>query len=70
MRVLCCILFLCFSINVFAQKKPLDHSVYDQWESIGEKKVSDNGKWVAYVKAVQEGDNEAVIEAIDGNKKL
>lgn len=70
MRVLCCILLLFFSINIFAQKKPLDHSVYDQWESIGERKVSDNGKWVAYAKTVQEGDDEAVIEALDGSKRL
>jgi dipeptidyl aminopeptidase/acylaminoacyl peptidase len=44
--------------------------VYDQWESIGERKLSDNGKWVAYTKTVQEGDDETIIEAIDGSKKL
>jgi hypothetical protein len=32
----------------FAQKKPLDHSVYDAWQSLGEKSMSNNGKIVAY----------------------
>ncbi|HSF45065.1 MAG TPA: hypothetical protein VLA58_03615, partial [Chitinophagaceae bacterium] len=70
MRILCCILFLTLSIEIFAQKKPLDHSVYDQWESIGERKISNNGKWVAYLRSVQEGDDELFVENVEGNNKI
>ena len=46
-----------------AQKKPLDHSVYDSWQSIGERMISNDGKWVVYTVNVQEGDNELVIQS-------
>ncbi|HKO80566.1 MAG TPA: hypothetical protein VJU78_09230, partial [Chitinophagaceae bacterium] len=54
-----------------AQKKPLDHSVYDNWQSIGQKLISNNGKWVVYTIDPQEGDNELVIQstASDTNYK-
>jgi hypothetical protein len=39
-----------------AQKKPLDHSVYDSWQSIGTKQLSNDGLWAAYQVSVQEGD--------------
>ena len=52
-----------------AQKKPLDHSVYDGWQSIGEKMISNDGKWVVYTINVQEGDNELVIQSSDAKSK-
>lgn len=58
-----------FSI-VLSQKKPLDHSVYDGWQSIGKKSISNNGKWVVYNIDVQEGDNELVVQSADLNSKL
>ncbi len=61
------LLLLFFSpIISFSQKKPLDHSVYDSWQSIGEKLISTNGKFVAYTINVQEGDNKLVIQKTDG----
>jgi len=54
---------------VCAQKKPLDHSVYDGWQSIGEKMISNDGKWVVYTINVQEGDNELVIQSSDAKYK-
>ena len=30
-------------VNVSAEKKPLDHSVYDTWESIAQVAVSNDG---------------------------
>lgn len=39
-----------------AQKKPLDHSVYDRWESIGAKGISNDGKWILYSVTPQQGD--------------
>ena len=46
-----------------AQKKPLDHSVYDSWQSIGQKLISNDGKWIVYTVDPQEGDNELVIQS-------
>lgn len=66
------ILFLTFLLIggiAFAQKKPLDHSVYDSWQSIGEKAISNDGKWVVYAINPQEGDNELVIQTTDGRYK-
>ncbi|PUZ27234.1 Prolyl oligopeptidase family protein [Chitinophaga costaii] len=42
-------------------KKPLDHSVYDAWQSIGAKAISNNGQWVVYTINPQEGDATLVI---------
>ncbi len=46
-----------------AQKKPLDHSVYDGWQTIGERKISPNGQWAVYAVDVQEGDGQVVVQS-------
>jgi acetyl esterase/lipase len=58
-----------FIQSIIAQKKPLDHSVYDSWQSIGQKHISNDGKWVVYTIDPQEGDNELVIQSSDANYK-
>ena len=58
-------LFLFFPFSLFAQKKPLDHAVYDGWQSIGERLVSNNGKWVVYTVTPQEGDATLFIQSAD-----
>ena len=40
-----------------AEKKPLDHSVYDSWESIAQVSVSNDGLYVVYAVAPQDGDS-------------
>lgn len=40
----------------FAQKKPLDHSVYDSWKNVGAFSMSDDGKFASYMVTEQEGD--------------
>jgi dipeptidyl aminopeptidase/acylaminoacyl peptidase len=52
-----------------SQKKPLDHSVYDGWQHIGERMISNDGKWVVYTIDPQEGDNELVIQSSDAKYK-
>jgi len=52
-----------------AQKKPLDHSVYDGWQHIGERLISNDGNWVVYTIDPQEGDNELVIQSADAQYK-
>ena len=49
-------LFLLCAGMASAQKKPLDHSVYDTWESVGTKQFSNDGNWAAYTINQQEGD--------------
>ncbi|MBD1421754.1 S9 family peptidase [Sphingobacterium chuzhouense] len=40
----------------FAQKRPLDHSVYDNWKSINNAEVSKTGQFIQYQITPQEGD--------------
>lgn len=56
MRKKITILFLVCAGMAYAQKKPLDHSVYDTWESVGAKQFSNDGNWAAYSINQQEGD--------------
>jgi dipeptidyl aminopeptidase/acylaminoacyl peptidase len=70
MRVYFIILISLFTFHIsLAQKKPLDHTVYDGWQSIGERMISNDGKWVVYTINVQEGDNELVIQSSDAKYK-
>ncbi len=52
-------------LTVSAQKKPLDHTVYDSWQRIGERMISNDGRWMVYSIDPQEGDNELVIQSTD-----
>jgi dipeptidyl aminopeptidase/acylaminoacyl peptidase len=62
-------LVLLTGLSLYAQKKPLDHSVYDGWQSIAERAISNNGKFVAYTVNPQEGDGMLVIQAFDNSFK-
>ena len=50
------ILVFLFSGLSFAEKKPLNHSVYDNWKSIGQRLISFDGNWIAYEVNPQRGD--------------
>ncbi|MBS1916430.1 MAG: S9 family peptidase [Bacteroidetes bacterium] len=63
------ICLFCISLCAFSQKKPLDHSVYDSWQNIGEKAISNDGKFVVYTIVPQEGDGLLVIQTSDGKYK-
>ena len=61
---------LTFSVPVLlaAQKKPLDHSVYNGWQSTGERHISNNGQYVVYTVTPQEGDATLYIRStVDSN---
>ena len=66
-RILLLIPVFFISLFTFAQKKVLDHSVYDAWQSIGERKISSDGQWVAYTVDVQEGDGMLVLQRTDSS---
>lgn len=53
-----------------AQKKPLDHQVYDSWENIATKQISDNGLWAAYNIAQQQGDSKQYFSNLSTNQKV
>ncbi|QPH40337.1 S9 family peptidase [Pedobacter endophyticus] len=63
------ILFFVVSF-AYAQKKPLDHSVYDAWESVGSKQLSNNGQWALYTILQQEGDAQLYISNLKTKSKL
>ncbi|MBQ6045442.1 MAG: hypothetical protein IJL42_07980, partial [Bacteroidales bacterium] len=48
-------------ITVTAQKKVLDHTVYDGWQSTTAPVLTDDGRIMAYQITPQQGDAELVI---------
>lgn len=44
------------SSSLFAQKKPVDHTVYDAWKSISSAKIAPSGNYIYYTVIPQEGD--------------
>ncbi len=61
---------LLFSGVLFAQKKPLDHSVYDSWKSVSGLSVPQNGDIFIYYVNPQEGDGELKIYNLRTNKSV
>ncbi|TKC09981.1 S9 family peptidase [Pedobacter polaris] len=64
------ILFLLFASIAYGQKKPLDHSVYDTWESVGIKQFSNDGLWAAYSITQQEGDPNLYFQQTSTAQKI
>ena len=58
------------SLTVTAQKKVLDHTVYDSWKSLSEISISNDGKYAATVVKAQEGDNYLLIRNLQDNGEL
>lgn len=65
--MVCCIGMLS-TLPVIAQKKALDHNVYDSWKSISNVTVTHDGKYAATVVKEQEGDDYLLIRNL-GNQK-
>jgi dipeptidyl aminopeptidase/acylaminoacyl peptidase len=64
------LLLLFASTTAIAQtKKPLTHAVYDGWKSVGERAISNDGKYVVYAINPQEGDGVLVIQDLQTGKK-
>lgn len=57
-----CLFFL--STAIAQTKKPLDHSVYDGWKTVGERMISNDGKYIVYAVNAQEGDGELVVQNV------
>ena len=55
-------LMLCGTCPAWAQKKPLDHSVYDGWQSVRSVQLTPDGRLVSYEVNPQEGDGTLYIK--------
>ena len=62
------ILFVLISTGAVGQKRPLDHTVYDKWSSIGGFLITDNGKYAAYNTSIDKGDGALGIVDLKDNK--
>ncbi|MGX5817280.1 alpha/beta hydrolase family protein [Chitinophaga lutea] len=63
--------FFALPLTLTAQsKKPLDHSVYDGWQSIGVKTISNDGRWAAWTVTPQEGDALLVIRDLKSGQQV
>lgn len=60
----------CLALACAAQKKPLDHSVYDSWRSIRSQTLSNNGGWALWIEAPQVGDAELFIVPAFGSEPV
>ena len=63
-------LTLFISVASVGQKKVLDHTVYDSWQSIREVVYQPQGKYISYVIAPQEGDAVLVIHNNKDNSTI
>lgn len=67
-------LILCFtavcSLTISAQKKVLDHTVYDSWKSLSEISISNDAKYAATVVKAQEGDDYLLIRDLQSKREL
>jgi|WetSurSiteA1Bulk_404760.scaffolds.fasta_scaffold03153_2 dipeptidyl aminopeptidase/acylaminoacyl peptidase len=69
MKKLCLVTILIISVRLYGQKPPLDHTVYDGWESINQSLISDNGEWTAFTVNPQQGDGWLyILNNITGKK--
>lgn len=57
-RNLLLIALLAVSLPLAAQKPSLDHSVYDNWKSVGRLSVQNDAEWAQWTVAPQEGDSQ------------
>ncbi|MBQ5979796.1 MAG: S9 family peptidase [Bacteroidales bacterium] len=53
----------CWTSNALAQKKPLDHDVYDSWQSVSGIKRSDDGRVLVWNVNPQEGDGTLYVRS-------
>lgn len=56
--------------QVYAQKKPMDSSVYDSWQYVTSSKIPYNGRYLFYSISEQEGDNVLYIKDLQNGKTI
>ena len=61
--------FCLISLTVWGQKRPLDHSVYDNWKNIGGFSMTDDARYTLFYISAQEGDGSMVIHNLKTNEQ-
>ena len=61
---------LVFTVHLNAQKQVLDHTVYDNWQSIKETVIQAQGQFVAYTVLPQEGDGILYLKQLNNKWQL
>ena len=64
------LMFLGYLGAAHAQKKPLDHSVYDSWKSIANTQLTSDGKFLLYEVNPQEGDGKLIVRRNSDGSEL
>ena len=59
---------LLISISIFAQKKTLNHSDFELWNTIQDRAISPNGDYVLY--ALEKGEKDNFLKVKDAKGKL
>lgn len=64
-RIYFCLLLLPFvCLSAFAQKKPLDHDVYERWNRISDREISNDGQWSFYEYSPEKGDGTLAVRSL------
>ncbi|MGL5786038.1 MAG: alpha/beta hydrolase family protein [Bacteroidales bacterium] len=61
---------VCLSLSLFAQKKVLDHTVYDSWKQVDRTVLTDKGDFISYEVNPQKGDGILFLENASGKELL
>lgn len=69
-KTLLAVLLFLITVAASAQKKVLDHTVYDSWKSLSAVKITDDGKYVATIVNEQEGDSYLLIKKLTDKSEL
>lgn len=69
---LACMAGICLAApsESLAQKKVIDHSVYDSWQSVSSQNISDDGSIASWAVRPQEGDAELVVKHLVSGREL
>ena len=68
--VLVAIVFCADGGSAWARKKPLDHSVYDGWQSVRAVRLSPDGRLLSYEVVPQEGDGILYVKNLQSGAEL
>lgn len=58
------LLFSLISVTSYAQKRPLDHDVYEIWNQLSEWEISNDGQWGFYQYGPEKGEDTLMIQSL------
>ncbi|MDA3833448.1 MAG: hypothetical protein PF495_08625 [Spirochaetales bacterium] len=61
MKKILFVLFAIIPLVLAGQKKPLEHSVYDEWKSLSSSQISGDGRYISYEINPQQGDGDLFL---------